>query len=386
MAFLALNHHGYLSIRFRARVGNKWIQCCEGSEIKAKRVGGRFVPENARAFAALEKWAADITREIENGTFDYLRHFPNGNKAHLFKPGGPQQFKSHAEAWLKKKAPPELRKSTFQSYTSITNFYLVPLFGEYPLFYFSEKADHVTAALKARLVEREASARTMKYTFVVLRMMLADAKVDFPVPRFSGATRRRPLAFCTEEERDLFLYMVDPFYEPWFTVAFHTGMRPSEQIALREKNLDFQYKRIEIYRDVVRGEEGPTKTDGGQRTIDMIPVVEAALKRWLPIRKGIQAEHDYLFSRPTGRQLDQEYLNKWVWNKWMKQAKLRPREMYSTRHTFATIYLTKGHSPAWVAQTMGDRIETVLKNYFHFLPNLGAMNRSSGNPTFHEKT
>lgn len=377
MAYLVLNHHGFLSIRFRVKVAGKLIQCCEGTKIRAKKSGDTFVPDDPRAFEALEKWVRDITREIDAGGFSYLRHFPHGNKAKLFKPGGPRVFRDHAEEWLQKKAPPELRLSTHQSYTSITNFYLIPLFGDSPLFQFSESSDRITEALKKKLVDQKASPRTMKYTFVVLRMMLKTAKIDFPIPRFSGSNRKRPLAFCTEAERDFFLSTVDHFYEPWFFVQFHTGMRPSEQLALREKNFDFAYKRIEVYNAIVRGEEGPTKTDGGQRTIDMEPGVEAALLRWMKIRKKIKADHDLFFCRPNGLPLDQEYLSKHVWHKWMKKADLRRREMYSTRHTFATIALTQGRSPAWVAQMMGDRIETVLKNYFHFLPDLGkVVNRS----------
>ena len=38
-------------------------------------------PENRRFYEAK---ALLISREMEQGTFDYLKHFPNGNKAYLF--------------------------------------------------------------------------------------------------------------------------------------------------------------------------------------------------------------------------------------------------------------------------------------------------------------
>ncbi len=155
-------------------------------------------------------------------------------------------------------------------------------------------------------------------------------------------------------------------------------MRPSEQLALKKKDFDFT-----VYRGVVVGIEAINKTETGQRTIDMEPEVEAAVLRWLKIREKIKTKHDYLFCRPDGRELDAEYLNKSIWRKTLEKAELHPRKMYATRHTFATIALTEGRSPAWVAQMMGDRIETVLKHYFHFLPNLGgAINRAMNPPGF----
>ncbi len=63
-------------------------------------------PEN-RDF--LEAQAKIISHEIKHGTFDYLKHFPNGNKAHLFRreeprPAAPETVRSYYEKWIERRA------------------------------------------------------------------------------------------------------------------------------------------------------------------------------------------------------------------------------------------------------------------------------------------
>ena len=45
--------------------------------------------------------------------------------------------------------------------------------------------------------------------------------------------------------------------------------------------------------------------------------------------------------------------------------------MYQTRHTFATLMLSSGENPNWVAQMMGHTsTEMLFKRYAKFIPNL----------------
>jgi len=42
--------------------------------------------------------------------------------------------------------------------------------------------------------------------------------------------------------------------------------------------------------------------------------------------------------------------------------------LYDFRHTFASIALEDGRAPTWVAEQMGDSVETVLRTYAHAVP------------------
>lgn len=60
MAYLALNHHGYLSIRFRVRVNGKLIQCCEGTKVRVRKVENEYVPDEPSTNRSLARWVEDI--------------------------------------------------------------------------------------------------------------------------------------------------------------------------------------------------------------------------------------------------------------------------------------------------------------------------------------
>jgi hypothetical protein len=68
--------------------------------------GLQDTPENRRL---LEAAALVISSETKNGTFDYLRHFPKGNKARLFRPTddlSPSHVtvETYFKGWIKKQA------------------------------------------------------------------------------------------------------------------------------------------------------------------------------------------------------------------------------------------------------------------------------------------
>ncbi len=69
---LKRNRHGFLALRLFWNGMRSW----EGT-------GLADTPENR---TLLEAAALVISSEIKKKTFDYLRHFPKGNKAHLFRP------------------------------------------------------------------------------------------------------------------------------------------------------------------------------------------------------------------------------------------------------------------------------------------------------------
>jgi hypothetical protein len=96
------NRHGFLAYRLY------W----EGRE-SHEGTGLRDTPKNR---ARLERRAEVISEEIKAGSFDYLKWFKHGNKAHLFRPAlpptavAPMPIAEWAEAvWLPRKVPPLVR-------------------------------------------------------------------------------------------------------------------------------------------------------------------------------------------------------------------------------------------------------------------------------------
>jgi integrase len=59
-----------------------------------------------------------------------------------------------------------------------------------------------------------------------------------------------------------------------------------------------------------------------------------------------------------------------VWYPALQRAKLRPRTMYQTRHTFASLMLSHGEDPLWIARMLGHTtLQMVFQHYGKFIRN-----------------
>jgi integrase len=67
-----------------------------------------------------------------------------------------------------------------------------------------------------------------------------------------------------------------------------------------------------------------------------------------------------------------------VWYTALKHAGLTRRDLYNTRHTFATHGLASGEDPGWVAKMLGHTtLLMLMTRYYHYIPNL---TRQDGTP------
>jgi integrase len=122
--------------------------------------------------------------------------------------------------------------------------------------------------------------------------------------------------------------------------------------------------------------EGNTKNRYSRRTIRLIPVMEEALKEQEKIYGKFKGE--YFFCTTTGEQVNPSNLRQRVWIPALKKAGLKFREMKQTRHSFATVALSCGENPLWIAKVMGHRnTEMIIKVYGKYVENAGASSDGS---------
>ena len=178
-----------------------------------------------------------------------------------------------------------------------------------------------------------------------------------------------PLSF--EERRTFLAHLPERkgcplFWQQYFIVAFDTGLRPSEQMALRwqpeasgkSSYPDFPQQKLLISEGWVRGRETDLKTSGSSREIDMLPTVAEALRALL--QTGT-----WVFPNADGGRLNLDNLRHRIWYPTLKRAGLRPRDLYQCRHTFASLMLLSGEDPAWVAQMMGHTTTKMIYERYH---------------------
>ena len=112
----------------------------------------------------------------------------------------------------------------------------------------------------------------------------------------------------------------------------------------------------------VGGQFKTTKTKSGFRTVDLNDQSEAALKNQLTLNRVHEVVFlDEKYSRPWN--CDQ-WIRKRVWIPALRNANVKYRNPYQTRHTFASHMLTNGKDPSWLAQQMGHKDWGMLRKTY----------------------
>jgi integrase len=364
MGKISVNQHGYLYFDFTW----KGMRCREGTKLKDN-------PENRRR---LQKKLDLIQAEMGLGVFDYARHFPGGNKIHIF---GRQRiceeitFKEFANTWLAEKKP-RLKASYWRNLSYYLHAGILPYFGSFKMTEIKEQdIERFLVQLTSRKGKKEKtlSGRGVNNYLTLLKEIFNSAErrkfietnpAEFVKKMEEDAPDVDPLSM---EEVKLFLEWIPVDYYRYFFVSFFTGMRPNEQIALRWQHIDFAYKKISVRVGRVFGVEGRPKTRGSVRDIDMLPPVEHILKaHWADGPQG----GDYVFTNQKGTPIDPANLRNRIWYPTLEKAGIRLRSLYQTRHTFATLMLGSGENPEWVAKMLGHTTIRMLEKYSKFIPNL----------------
>ena len=144
-------------------------------------------------------------------------------------------------------------------------------------------------------------------------------------------------------------------------------MRPSELIALKWRHVDFATRTISVREGRVCGVDGSLKTTSSNRDVDMLPPLAEVLRRH---REASGGGYGYVFTGLGGTPLDVANLRNRMWYPALRKAGLRRRTMYQTRHTFASLMLSHGEDPLWIARMLGHAtMEMIFHHYGKFIRN-----------------
>lgn len=305
---------------------------------------------------------AAILDAIEKGTFDYATTFPNSKRAATLTtlPGRAMTVATYLDDWLARKEK-TLKASTANGYRKIVNGHLIPKFGKRTL------TDITRLDIKTWAAGMAAGNKSIANIMSCFRAALQEAFEDELIEAnpLAGWVYRKAEAPKEEDDIDPFtaeeqaaiLAMMDAQGRNLFQVAFWTGLRTSELVALNWGDIDWQRGIISVRRaqtQAARGKAETTKTKAGTREVKILAPAMAALQA--------QKAHTYLkgeelFQNPrTGeRWTGDQPIRKTLWAYAIKRAGVRYRNPYQTRHTYASMMLSAGEHPMWVAQQMGHK-------------------------------
>ena len=341
--------------------------------------------DNAYNRRILKKRLEQLEAEITLGTFEYEKYFPKSKRVDDFKEKRSQQiavqtrvplFKEFTEVWFKQKQV-EWRTSYQQKVSIVIKNYLIPAFGNQVLSKIkkSDLLNFRASLAKVTHGKDQTSLKASRINQIMtpLRMILNDAaeRYEFESPYKNinnlkeGKIEVTPFSL---EEVHKILTTVREDFRPYYTIRFFTGMRTSEIDGLQWKNIDLPRREIHIREALVNGELGGTKTYGSDRTIQMSDRVYQAFLQQKSLNNG---KSDFVFCNRDGGPLDYRLVNKRVWHPILRFLGLTPRRAYQTRHTAATLWLSAGENPEWIARQLGhSTTEMLFRVYSRYIPNV----------------
>ena len=341
--------------------------------------------DNAYNRRILKKRLEQLEAEITLGTFEYEKYFPKSNRVEEFKEKRSQQiavqtkvplFKEFTEVWFKQKQV-EWRISYQQKVSIVIKNYLIPAFGNQLLSKIkkSDLLNFRASLAKVTHGKKQTSLKASRINQIMtpLRMILNDAaeryEFESPYKNINNLKESKiEVSPFSMEEVHKILTTVREDFRPYYTIRFFTGMRTSEIDGLQWKNIDLQRREIHIREALVNGVLGGTKTYGSDRTIQMNDRVYQAFLQQKSLNNG---KSEFVFCNRDGGPLDYRLVNKRVWHPLLRFLGLKPRRAYQTRHTAATLWLSAGENPEWIARQLGhSTTEMLFRVYSRYIPNV----------------
>jgi len=320
----------------------------------------KFEPTPANLKRAAQHRAA-VLDAIARGVFDYAATFPGSKNAARFTPAplaAGLTLKKYIEAWIDSKAQ-TIKASTADGYRKAIKGRIVPDLGDILL------VDLKRGNVRKMCEGITASNKRISNILSVLRAALTDAvddeilehncirewtfarneppKEDDDIDPFTRDEQVAILAALPEQGRNL------------AQTALWTGLRTSELIALQWNDIDLTRGEATIRRattTAAKGRAEKTKTRSSKRTVKLLA----------PAREALEAQkaHTFLAGKHVfhNPRTDEPWqgdgpIRKTLWEPALKRAGVRYRYPYQTRHTYASMMLSAGEHPMWVAKQMG---------------------------------
>jgi len=151
--------------------------------------------------------------------------------------------------------------------------------------------------------------------------------------------------------------------------AASTGLRQSELLGLRWRDVDWSAQRIRVRNAYVRGEHsGHGKSElSTRRSVPMADRLAGELDRWSR-RTMYATDEDLVFAHPqTGRPLDRSKVTR-RFKDACRAAGVRPVRFHDLRHTFGTRLAATGQPIRSIQEFLGHADVKTTQIYMHYAP------------------
>jgi len=246
----------------------------------------------------------------------------------------------------------ELKNSTFEKYKSIVMLRLNPRFANINI------EDIKPSDIKKWLYDiDDVGAKSKRIYLSVLSGIFQEAFFDeiiqrnpVKIVRLPKYTTPKISPFTADEVKMIMENAYNENYKYYLAIAFYTGMRSGEIIALKKSDIDFTKNIIRVQRTRSRFGESTPKTKYSIRDIPIINLLQPYLTKLYN-----KHNEEYLFVTQYKKPYrDNHVFTENFWRKSLKKLKLEYRRPYNARHTYATNMLYNNLvTPVQLAQLLG---------------------------------
>lgn len=325
------------------------------------------------------KLKSTIELEIEQNKFNYSKYFPDSKRAKLFVPISTEItcadfLLKQVEYYTRRFEIGKLAKSTYNCYLQIINNKLIPEFGKF-------KIQQITPIiLREWVLKHEFCSKTYYNKLTPLRAIFKESVhagiiKDDPFEKAAiekliseiSLPKEQEIDPFSDHERSAIINASSGQFKNLVQFAFYSGLRTGELIGLRWHDVDFEHSCINIVNNIVEGQEKSPKTVAGLRRVLLLPKAKEALENQHKFTGEI---NDFVFHNPNTnkRWFDSEKI-RYHWVKVLKIAGVRYRYPYQTRHSYASMLLSNGELPAWIAAQLGHaNVQMVYRVYAKWIP------------------
>ena len=352
----------------------------------------------------VRKQLNSIINSIEEGSFKYAEVFPKSKKKDKFTKLESEafdlletpeylEFEKVALDWYDlKKNSGRITERTLLDYKSQLYNYLIPYFGKMKFVQLNSSTfeKFISWAKNQHFRGKTISNATINKLFIPLKMICKHVAIEYGWGRaydpFFGFKKLveedsiREIKPFTIEEQHMLINMLSEHWKPYFVFAFCSGLRPGEQLALKSKDIDWNTRILNIERALTldlngKNTIGKTKNIYSRRKIKLTEPMYHALLEQKKIYDKFKGE--FFFCSINGEMIDRSNLSDRVWRIVLEKVGLEFRSIKQTRHSFATLALSCGESPLWIARVMGHRdANMIIKVYTRYVENM--VNKDDG--------
>jgi integrase len=265
-----------------------------------------------------------------------------------------------------------VRPRTLEGYTYRLEHHVLPRLGDRRL---DEISVDDVLALISDLRERGYSGWTIRSIICPLSRLFSHAvrRDVIAISPISKLDRTERPAVWVREQRVLnkdeigrLLDAAAPRYRTLLATAILSGLRQSELLGLRWRDIDFEDEVIRVRSAIDRsGNDVQPKTQHAIRDVVLMPALAKALVEHRA-SSAFKGDDDYVFASKVGTPLHWRNVSRRALKPALKKAGIAPIRWHDLRHTFASLLIAGGANVVFTSRQLGHGSSDItLRVYSH---------------------